>query len=129
MKAIAMKVASTLTAPIAQVVAAVWAAGRGEAGGGEDVVGIVDDRVDAGDLLQDRKPEADFERRPPARLEHVGPRRCFVLGAQRRLYCGKPRVGVVLGPESDKIAAGVIGAAGLDQPARRLKSGQNGERE
>ena len=41
--------------------------GRREPRGGENLVGVVDDRVDAGDLLQDRKPEADFERRPPAR--------------------------------------------------------------
>ncbi len=55
--------------------------GRREAGGGEDVVGIIDDRVDAGDLLQDCEAEADFQRRPPARREHVPPRRHFVLRA------------------------------------------------
>ena len=79
MKAIAMKVETTLTAPIAQVVARV-ARGRREAGGGEDAVGIIDDRIDAGNLLQDCEAEADFQR-PPARREHVPPRRHFVLGA------------------------------------------------
>ena len=74
-------------------------------------------------------PRPIYERRSPARREHIRPRRCFVLGAQRGLYCGEPRVGVVLCAESDEIAAGVIGTAGLDQPARQLNSRQNGERE
>jgi hypothetical protein len=103
--------------------------GGRKACGGEDVVGIIDDRVDAGDLLQDCEAEADFQRRPPAGREHVPPRRHFVLGAQRRLDGREPRVGVVPGAKSDKRLAGVIAAAALGEPARRLKSGQDGERE
>ena len=48
---------------------------------------------------------------------------------QRRLDRREPRVEVVLRAESDEVVAGVVGTADLDQPARQLKSAQDGERE
>ena len=52
-----------------------------------------------------------------------------VLQAQGRLDRREPRVGVILGAESDEVVARVIGTADLHQPARRLESAQDGERE
>ena len=40
---------------------------RREAGRREDLIGIIDDRVDAGDLLQDCEAQADLQRRPRTR--------------------------------------------------------------
>ena len=52
-----------------------------------------------------------------------------MLEPQRRLDRREPRVSVGLGAESNEVAAGVVGTADLDQPAGRLESGQDGERE
>ena len=56
--------------------------GRRIARGGEDAVRVIDDGVDAGELLQDGKPKADDQRRSPARRKDLPPGRRFDLGAQ-----------------------------------------------
>ena len=58
MKAMAISVASTLTPPIAQVVTVVRDASVVKTRGAENLIGVVDDGVDAGNLLEDRKSRA-----------------------------------------------------------------------
>jgi hypothetical protein len=68
----AISVASTFTPPIAQVVTY--------------LVRVVDDRVDAGNLLKDREPERHDKRAPPFAMEDLAPRRGLVVLAQRQFH-------------------------------------------
>jgi hypothetical protein len=56
-----------------------------KAGGAKDLVGVVDDRVDAGDLLEDGEPDSDQQRTPPLVMKHLAPGGAAALPAQRRL--------------------------------------------
>ena len=58
---------------------------RDKAGGGKDLVGIVDDRVDAGDLLEDSEPDPDHQRTPPFAREDLAPGGAVAFLAQSRL--------------------------------------------
>ena len=60
---------------------------------------------------------------------NTSPRTAFDLSAQRLRDRRESRLGVVLGAESDERAEGVLAAANLGEPARRLDSDQHGERE
>ena len=95
--------------------------GRRIARGGEDAVRVIDDGVDAGELLQDGKPKADHQRRSPAPCKDLTPGRRFDLSAQRLRDRREPRLGVMLRAESDERAQSVFAAPNLGEPARRFQ--------
>ncbi len=60
----------------------------GEAGGGENLVGVIDDRVDAGDLLKDRQAQRDDQRAGAIRGRISRPRCRLLVLQQGRLDFG-----------------------------------------
>ena len=75
MKAIAIRVENTFTPPIAHVVTVVRRRLCLEAGRAENLVGVVNDGVDARYLLEDCKSQPDHERAAPLAAKDFAPGR------------------------------------------------------
>ncbi len=112
-----MKVASTLTPPMAHVVAAAWSAGVEKPAAREDSVGVVDDRIDPGDLLEHGEAQGDRQGSPHARGEHLFPGR-GVVGVEHPLGVVELGVDVFLAADSAQCGGSVFSAADLHVPAR-----------
>ena len=102
--------------------------GRVEPGGGEDLVRVVDDRVDAGELLEDR--EADTEHRA-ARATASRTRRATTPARHRASessICVDHRVGVLVGLRRLRARATASSRRPtFCVPARRVGQRQHGE--
>ena len=123
MKAIAISVASTFTPPITQSVTRARCLGR-EAGRRENLVGVVDDRVDAGDLLEHRQPDRDHQRPPPLRMEKLAPASGIGVLRERGLDGVEPGLDVRVGLDAAQLGGGIGTAVFEHQPARRFRREQ-----
>ena len=103
---------------------------RGEAGLLEDVWRIVDHRIDAGDLLEDREPDADDERRPGVwRSEQGAKRHLALLGTDVALQTRHLGIDGRRAAQRPQRVARLLPTPLCHQPARALRQHCHAEAE
>ena len=115
-----MKVASTLTTPTAKRVAVACSSGVTKPALVEDLVGVVDDGVDPGDLLEHGEADADHERLAHRLAEHLAPARLLGLRVQVALDLVERLFGAAAASHLGERGDRVLAPSGPHEPPRGL---------